>query len=84
MVFDVGLDYFFGDKPRKRTFSIVHASDRMKFPDRAGSPKPNYFFECLAFSAQEKGMKAFLAEFPSEHGMRLGSTFTTAPSSYTF
>ena len=65
MVFDVGLDFFFGDKRRKRTFSVVHADDRMKFPDRAGSPKPNYFFECLAYSAQEKGMQAFLAEFPN-------------------
>jgi transcriptional regulator with XRE-family HTH domain len=64
MVFDVGLDHFFGDKRRKRIFSVVHAEDRMKFPDRPGSPKPNYFFECLAFSAQEKGLQAFLAEFP--------------------
>jgi transcriptional regulator with XRE-family HTH domain len=67
MVFDVGLDYFFTDKKRKRTFALVQAEDRMKFPDRPGSPKPNYFFECLAFSAPEKGIQAFLAEFPKRN-----------------
>lgn len=73
MVFDVGLDYFFADKLRKKLFSIVRGADRMRFPDRAGNPRPNYFFEVLAFSAQEKGMQAFLADFnesavkPEEH-----------------
>ncbi len=64
MVFDVSLDHFFGDKKRRRPFSIVRAGERMKFPDRAGSVKPNFFFECLAFAAQEKGLQAYLAEFP--------------------
>jgi len=27
-------------------------------------PTPSYFFECLAFSAQGKGLQAYLAEFP--------------------
>ncbi len=64
MVFDVSLDYFFGDKKRKRPFSIVRMEERMKFPDRAGSVKPSFFFECLAFAAQDKGLHAYLAEFP--------------------
>ncbi len=67
MVFDVGLDYFFAEKQRKKLFSVVRAAERMRFPDRAGNPKPGYFFEVLAFSAREKGMQGFLAEFqPSE------------------
>lgn len=80
MVFDVGLDYFFADKLRKKLFSIVRGADRMRFPDRAGNPRPNYFFEVLAFSAQEKGMQAFLADFtesstkPEEH-MHEGAEF---------
>jgi transcriptional regulator with XRE-family HTH domain len=64
MVFDVGLDHFFSHRKRKGRFSIVRAADRMQFPDRPGATKPNYLFECLAFSASDKTMQAFLAEFP--------------------
>jgi transcriptional regulator with XRE-family HTH domain len=64
MVFDVGLEYFFTDKRRKRLFSVVRANERMKFPERSDSPTPGYFFECLAFSAQDKSLQAYLAEFP--------------------
>lgn len=64
MVFDVGLDYFFAEQKRRRAFAIVRADERMKFPDRAGSQKPDYFFECLAYSAQEKSIQAYMAEFP--------------------
>lgn len=64
MVFDVGLDYFFGDKKRRKALSLVRAAERLRFPDRADNPTPSYFFEVLAFSAQEKGLQAYLAEFP--------------------
>lgn len=64
MVFDVGLDYFFSDKRRKRLFSIVRSAERMKFPERSDSVAPGYFFECLAFSAQDKSLQAYLADFP--------------------
>ena len=64
MVFDVGLDHFFADKKRRRPFLIIRGDERMRFPDRPSSPKPDYFFECLAFSAQEKSLQAYLAEFP--------------------
>jgi transcriptional regulator with XRE-family HTH domain len=64
MVFDVGLDYFFADRRRRKLFSIVRAAERMRFPDRADNPSPNFFFEVLAFSAQEKGLQAYLADFP--------------------
>lgn len=65
MVFDVGLDYFFDDKRRRRMFTVVRKAERLKFPDRADAKSPSYFFECLAFSAQEKGLQAYLAEFPA-------------------
>lgn len=65
MVFDVGLDFFFSDRRRKKLFSIVRGNERMRFPDRAGNPTPKFFFEVLAFSAQEKGLQAYLAEFPA-------------------
>lgn len=64
MVFDVGLDYFFSDRKRRRPFIVVRAPERIRFPDRPSSPKPDYFFECLAFSAHEKSLQAYLAEFP--------------------
>lgn len=64
MVFDVGLEHFFSDKRLRRTFSIVRKDERMKFPDRPDSPAPGYFFEVLAFGANEKSMSAYLAEFP--------------------
>lgn len=63
MVFDVGLDYFFSDRRRRGVFSVVRAAERMRFPDRPDSPNPAYWFEVLAFSAQEKSMQAYLAEF---------------------
>ncbi len=64
MVFDVGLEHFFGERRRQKMFSIVRAAERMRFPERADTPSPVYFFESLAFAAQGKGMQAYLAEFP--------------------
>jgi mannose-6-phosphate isomerase-like protein (cupin superfamily) len=65
MVFDVGLEYFFGDKRGQKLFSIVRAGERMRFPERADSPDPAYFFECLTFATQERGLQAYVAEFPA-------------------
>jgi mannose-6-phosphate isomerase-like protein (cupin superfamily) len=45
-------------------FSVVRAAERIKFPDTPDAPSPNYFFECLAFNAQDKSIQAYLAEFP--------------------
>ena len=64
-VFDVSLDYFFRDQERRRPFSIVRMEDRMKFPDRADSVRPSFYFECLTFSAPDAGLQAYLAEFPN-------------------
>ena len=64
MVFDVGLDHFFGNKRRHGLFTVVRESDRIRFPERADIPKPAYFFECLAFATQDKSLQAYLAEFP--------------------
>lgn len=71
MVFDVGLDHFFGDKGGRKLFSVVRAQERMRFPERADVPVPAYFFECLTFATQGKGLQAYLAEFPhrtADHG----------------
>jgi transcriptional regulator with XRE-family HTH domain len=64
MVFDVGLEFFFGEKRQKRVFSIVRAEERMLFPELPESPVPGYYFEVLNYGATDKGMSAYLAEFP--------------------
>ena len=64
MVFDVGVDHFFVDRRRKRTFALTRANERIRFPERPDVPRPSYFFECLAFAAQEKSIQAYIAEFP--------------------
>lgn len=75
MVFDVGLDFFFADRRRRKLFSMIRAQERMKFPDRAGNPEPKYFFEVLAYSAQEKGLQAYWAEFPASPTTPSGEHF---------
>lgn len=64
MVFDVGLDYFFTTRRKRGVFEVVRARERMKFPDKAGAKHPGYYFENLAFSASDKSLQAYLAEFP--------------------
>jgi len=63
-VFDVGLEHFFSDKRARKTFSIVRAAERLRFPDLPDSPVPGFFFEVLAFGATDKNIAAYLAEFP--------------------
>jgi transcriptional regulator with XRE-family HTH domain len=64
MVFDVGLEHFFGDKRGRKLFAVVRAEERMRFPERSDAPAPRYFFECLTFATQGKGLQAYMAEFP--------------------
>jgi transcriptional regulator with XRE-family HTH domain len=64
LVFDVGLDYFFAGPKSRRVFSVVRREERIQFPERAGVLNPSYFFECLSFPTQDKGLEAYQAEFP--------------------
>src|SRR3954447_25127224 len=48
IVFDVGLEFFFSEKRQKRTFAIVRAEERIRFPELSDSPVPGYYFEVLA------------------------------------
>ncbi len=80
IVFDVGLDHFFTEGTGRHLFATVKKAERLRFPERAGSADPAYFFECLAFSAQEKAMEAYMANFParqthSEAHFHAGSEF---------
>jgi transcriptional regulator with XRE-family HTH domain len=64
MVFDVGMEYFFGTRRKEGMFEIIRQDERMKFPNRPELEKPNFFFEVLAFKATNKPLEAYLAEFP--------------------
>lgn len=64
MVFDVSLDHFFADRRKAKSFSVVRASERIRFPETPDSPNPGFYFECLDFNMQDKSMQAYLAEFP--------------------
>src|SRR5271166_2931383 len=75
MVFDVGLEHFFGDKRGRKLLSVVRAAERMRFPERPDAPSPSYFFECLTFATQGKGLQAYLAEFPQRTATEGGEHF---------
>src|SRR5690349_9958282 len=63
MVFDVGLEHFFGTRRARRRFAVVRREERIRFPERPDAPHPAYFFECLSFAAQGKVFEAYVAEF---------------------
>jgi transcriptional regulator with XRE-family HTH domain len=64
MVFDVGLDHFFTARRKRRPFSVVRGDEPITLPEKADKARPAYFFQCLAFAAQEKSLQAYVAEFP--------------------
>jgi transcriptional regulator with XRE-family HTH domain len=61
MVFDVGVEYFFGERKQERPFTVLRKEERIRFPNQPDNPTPNYFFECLACSG-EQPIKVYLAE----------------------
>jgi transcriptional regulator with XRE-family HTH domain len=63
LVFGVGLDYFFTDERKRRVVGVVRKSERVRFPERPGTPDVQYFFECLDYRATERKLSAFLADF---------------------
>ncbi len=63
MVFSVGLDYFFTDERKQHIMAIVRKQDRIRFPERPGGGEVSYWFESLDFTANERKLSAFLAEF---------------------
>ena len=64
MVFDVGLDYFFGTRRRAGLFEVVRQDERMRFSNDVDAERPGFYFEVLAFKANNKPIEAYLAEFP--------------------
>ncbi len=64
-VFDVGLEFFFGEKRQKKNFSVIRGPERLRFPEAPENPQPAYYFEVLAYGATDKTVSAYLAEFPA-------------------
>jgi transcriptional regulator with XRE-family HTH domain len=63
LVFSVGLDYFFAGSREKPVIGVVRSKDRLRFPDRPGARESAYRFESLDFTAFERRLNAYLAEF---------------------
>jgi transcriptional regulator with XRE-family HTH domain len=63
MVFGVGLDYFFRDESKRQVASIVRRGERQRFPDQPEGGAISYFFESLDFTANERKLNAYHAEF---------------------
>jgi transcriptional regulator with XRE-family HTH domain len=62
LVFSVGLEFFFREE-RKNTVAIVRRGERQRFPDKPATNDVSYFFESLDFSATEKKINAYYADF---------------------
>lgn len=77
MVFDVGLDYFFGSRRRAGLFEVVRKDERMLFPNDPETERPGFFFEVLAFKATNKPIEAYLAEFPQRESEEINTHMHT-------
>ena len=64
LVFGVGLDYFFMGAREKPVVGIVRRRERLRFSDKQGSREAAFHFESLDFTAVERKMSAYLADFP--------------------
>jgi transcriptional regulator with XRE-family HTH domain len=63
LVFGVGLDFFFASAREKPVLGVVRRKERLRFPEKAGGVKPAFEFESLDFSAVERKLNAYYAEF---------------------
>jgi transcriptional regulator with XRE-family HTH domain len=63
LVFGVGLDFFFLGAREKPVVGVVRRRERIRFPDRASAGEPAFHFESLDFTAVERRLNAYLADF---------------------
>lgn len=66
LVFGVGLEHFFVAGPEKPNVRIVRKKERLQLPDKPDAAQPAYVFESLDFTATERKMQAYYAEFPTQ------------------
>ena len=63
LVFGVGLEYFISDARKRNAVAIVRRGERQRFPERPGGKDVSFFFESLDFTAVERRLNAYYAEF---------------------
>jgi mannose-6-phosphate isomerase-like protein (cupin superfamily) len=63
LVFSVGLDYFFVSAREKPLVGVVKGKDRLRFREKAGGGEVAYEFESLDYTAMDRRLNAYYAEF---------------------
>jgi transcriptional regulator with XRE-family HTH domain len=63
LVFGVGLEFFIAGDSKRNTVSIVRRRERQRFPEDSGGKDVSFFFESLDFTAVERRLNAYYAEF---------------------
>lgn len=63
LVFSVGLEHFFSDERKSRTFALVRKKDRLRFPEAAALSPLAFDFESLDFLATGRKFNAYYADF---------------------
>jgi len=63
LVFGVGLEYFFTDDQKRHVVAIVRRGERKRFPERPDGRDISFYFESLDFTAIERKLNAYYAEF---------------------
>lgn len=64
LAFDVGMDYFFTERRKRRALSLVRRGENIRFPEQFGHFHPANWFECIGFAERDKSLQAYTAEFP--------------------
>ena len=63
LVFGVGLEFFISDDSKRNAVAIVRRGERQRFPERPGTKDISFFFESLDFTAVERRLHAYYADF---------------------
>ena len=63
LVFGVGLEFFISDESKRSAVAIVRRKERQRFPERPGGKEVSFFFESLDFTAVERRLHAYYADF---------------------
>lgn len=63
LVFSVSLDYFFTAEREEPVIAIARRGDRLRFPEKQGARDVAYEFESLDFSAVQRLLNSYFAEF---------------------
>ena len=63
LVFGVGLEFFVSDERARNVVAVVRRRERQRLPERPGAKDVSFFFESLDFTAVERRLNAYYAEF---------------------